>query len=72
MAAEDKLVVWPEPQGLVYHKTRETPFMAFSVGDQIDMLEGNSADWIVEKVSHAIYWNGTADGHQVTLTVRPA
>jgi hypothetical protein len=36
------------------------------------MLEGNSADWIIEKVSHAIYWNGTADGHQVALTVRPA
>ena len=72
MAAEYKRGVWQEPQGRVYQKTRETPFMAFAVGDTITMLEGNSVDWIIEKVSHAIYWNGTADGHQVALTVRPA
>ncbi len=72
MSAEYKLVVWQEPQGLVYQSTRATPFMAFSAGDRIDMLEGNSADWIIEKVAHAIYRNGTTDGHQVSLYVKPA
>ena len=72
MAAEYQLVVWQQPQGLVFQKTRETPFMAFSVGDHIDMLEGPNTDWIVEKVSHALYVNNGIDGHKISLTVRPA
>jgi hypothetical protein len=68
---EYKLVVWQEPNGLVYQAIRSQAFLSFSVGDTLDMLEGNTAKWVITKVSHSIYRNGDIEGHQVTLTVEP-
>ena len=72
MTPEYKLVVWQQPNGLVFQEIRAFPFMAFSAGDRLDMLGGNSADWLVESVSHSIYGDSAKQGHQVTLHVRPA
>jgi hypothetical protein len=72
MVAEYKIVIWQEPQGLVHQAVRPSPFMAFAVGHVIEALDGTPTNWRVEAVSHSIYNNGTAHGHQIKLTVCPA